>query len=348
MGPITDDISEYMGWYTWAMLSGTDRAQKNLTLDKEFTSQDAMQSVMHSAGFEWAPGLLECLQSDTPPTIDWFKTLPMHYSTWGVYVLVLEKDGESPRLYTSSGTSADIGVRKRMDVYDLRMELLRLQLVDNSIEDKPNSKIPRFVEDSLAEGFIITSKGLLGWTPIPRPSEVWSLRCFVLVLEATFSMAFWTMKSRKDYRMPHLSPWLLEAFTYEGLCSHFSINESIAGTPTSGTPEEINELAEERRVSKQALYIANKGPGVHAANTKQYGDSALEEQRYRCNVCDLIFRSNAKLQEHLGRQSIRTKPLEYQPVKHQVVVLSMPSPRRSIGARSASMLLLQPPGSSPT
>jgi hypothetical protein len=128
------------------------------------------------------------------------------------------------------------------------------------------------------------------------------------VLEATFSMCFWTMKSRdKDYYMPDLCPWLREAFTYDGLCTHFSISESIPGTPTSGPPEEINELAEERRKSKQALYIANKGPGVHAANTKKYGEAALEAERYRCDVCVLTFRSNAKLQEHLARRIHKDK-----------------------------------------
>lgn len=77
--------------------------------------------------------------------------------------------------------------------------------------------------------------------------------------------------------------------------------------PTSGTPEETSETGDERRKSKQALYIANKGPGVHAANTKAYGIVALEEQRYRCETRDISCRSSAKLLEHRATQSRQNK-----------------------------------------
>lgn len=297
MGPDTNDIDFYMSWYSWALLSQTPKPLKNLTLDHEFPTRDSMQAIFNSAGFEWAPGLLECIRSDTPPDLDFFRSLPSHAKTWAIYILVLEKDDHRCRVYTSSGTDPNLGVGRRTKTYDRRMK-----------NEKSKDGIPYYVEDSLKEGFKITSKGLLGWTDIPQPSEVWSLRCLCLVIEATFSMCFWTMKSRdKGYSMPALCPWDRSAFSYDGLCTHFSINESIPGTHTHGTPEEINALAEERRVNKQAFYIANKGPGVHAANTKAYGEKALEEQRYHCDVCDLTFRSNAKLLEHQERQIHKDK-----------------------------------------
>jgi hypothetical protein len=135
MAQDTEDISEYMNWYTWAMLSRTERALKNLTLDREFPDQDAMQSAMESAGFEWAPGLLECMQSSTPPTVSYFKDLPMHGSTWAVYVLVLEIDNERARVYISSGTKADRGVKTRMQRYDRRIE-----------DETATSGMPAYVE----------------------------------------------------------------------------------------------------------------------------------------------------------------------------------------------------------
>lgn len=251
---------------------------------------------MDPAAFNWAPGLLMTIKSDEPPTISYFGDLPMHLNTWAIYVLVLEKDGRV-RVYIRSGTDSRIGVKSRMDQYDRR-----------SKDPAATNGIPHYVEKSMQEGFKITSKGLLAWTSIPRTSEVWRLRCLMRVMEATFTMCFWAMKSQdKDYKMPALCPWAREAFTYAGLWTHFSINEGITGTPTSGTPEEINETAEERRKSKQALYIANKGPGVHAANTKAYRIAALEEQRYRCEICDLSCRSNAKLLEHRATQSHQNK-----------------------------------------
>ena len=66
-------------------------------------------------------------------------------------------------------------------------------------------------------------------------------------------------------------------------------------------PDEINKRDLERRQAQNRQYIANKGEGVHAANTKAYGNKALEEQRYKCTICDLTFRSNAKLLEHQER-----------------------------------------------
>jgi hypothetical protein len=236
---------------------------------------------------------LDTITSDDTPDISYLMNLPMHILVWAIYALVLEKRGERPRVYIRIGTSAVGGVKVRMDCYDRR-----------SKDPNATSGIPYYVEKSMQEGFTISTKGLLAWTTIPRASEVWTLRCLTLVMEATFSMCFWTMKSRtKDYCMPALCPWPIESLDYDGLCSHWSINEGIAGTPTSGPPEEINALVEERRKSKQAQYIANKGPGVHAANTKAYGDKALEEQRYRCEVCDLAFRFEARLNEHMETQA---------------------------------------------
>ena len=52
------------------------------------------------------------------------------------------------------------------------------------------------------------------------------------------SKCFWTMKSRKGFGIPHLCPWDFETFDYDGICSHFPINEAIFGTSASGTPEE--------------------------------------------------------------------------------------------------------------
>ena len=112
----------------------------------------------------------------------------------------------------------------------------------------------------------------------------------------------------KDYYMPALGPWPRDSFTYDGCCGHFSINEGMARNDSltdpneSLDPEEIDRLNLERKQTRNRQYIANKGEGVHAANTKAYGDRALETQTFKCTVCDLTFRSKAKLVEHEGRQ----------------------------------------------
>jgi hypothetical protein len=110
MGPDTQDTSKYVEWLMYALLSRTERSRKNLVHDRQFPTQDAMQAVMDSAAFEWAPGLLTAIKSDKPPTTTYFKSLPMKPDSWAIYVLVLEKPGTRARVYISSGTSAGQGI----------------------------------------------------------------------------------------------------------------------------------------------------------------------------------------------------------------------------------------------
>lgn len=291
MGPETDDISVFILWLAWVCLSTTNRALKNLNLDLVFPTERAMEKIMQISPLQFAAGLLQIFQSPTAPTIAYFKTLPLYLDKlWAVYLLVLEKAGERPRIYIGSGTSAEGGVRRRMTTYDRRSDT-----------GEPQSTISEYVETSLQEGYAITHKCLLAWTPLPLPSDRYELRCLFLVLETICTLCFWAMKSReKDYYMPALCPWPRHSFTYDGCCTHFSINEQIMGQNEKATPEEINRVAAERKAVKSRLYIANKGPGVHKANTKAYGEKALEEKRYQCTVCDLTFRSNARLLLHLN------------------------------------------------
>ena len=79
--------------------------------------------------------------------------------------------------------------------------------------------------------------------------------------------------------MPDLSPWAHNSLTYDGCCSHFSINEKIirtVGHNESTTPEEVNRVVAERKLSKGRLVRARKGPGVHAAEAKAYAEKALD------------------------------------------------------------------------
>ena len=79
------------------------------------------------------------------------------------------------------------------------------------------------------------------------------------------------------------------------------------GHPVCGDPDEIDELAEERKKARQTQYIANKGPGVPAANTKAYEDKNLAERRFACETCDYSGRTQAKLNDHLATQVHKDK-----------------------------------------
>ena len=279
----TNNISVFVLSLAWVCLSTTNRALKNLQLDEIFPTECAMEKIMHISPLQYASGLLQTLQSSTAPTISYFKTLPLFIDKlWAVYLLVLEKDGERPRIYIGSGTGSTAGVRTRMNNYNQRAR-----------------NMPYYVESSLKAGYAITHKCLLVWTALPLPSDRYKLRCLFLVLETIFTLCFWAMKSQtNDYYMPALCPWPRHSFTYDGCCTHFSINEQIAGHNEDASPEDINRVAAERKRVKNRLYTANKGP-KHKAYTKAYGEKALAEQRYKCTVCNLSFRSNALLLKHL-------------------------------------------------
>lgn len=270
-----------------------------------FPTEQTIETTIQNTPLQFAPGLLKVFQSPTAPTIDYFKTLPLHVEKqWAVYLLVLEKPQERPKIYVGSGTSSASGVKSRMSAYDRRTSTGQYV-----------NKIPATVDTAMRHGYTITHKCVLAWTALPLPSDRYELRSLFLLLETIFALGFWSMTSRrKDYFMPALCPWDRDTITYDGCCTHFSINEQIFGEIEDALPEEINRIAAERKAAQSRMYIANKGPGVHKANTKKYGEKAFEEQRFKCTVCEIAFRNNARLQMHLktrlhtGKAAGITKP----------------------------------------
>lgn len=289
----TDDIAVLVFWLAWTILSLTNPALKHPRFSALFSIESAMDAVYLSITLTFAPGLMDVFKSATAPTIEYFKTLPLDPNKlWAVYLLVLEKDGQRPRTYVGSSTNNGSGVRSRMQTYDRRSC------------GGYDYVMPMFVERSLKEGFVITHKCLLVWTPMPVASKQYALRALFLTLETVFALCFWTMKSRvKDYFMPALCPWPRDSFTYDGCCNHFSINEGMStanlAIPTDPrTPEEIDNADVERKKLYNRLTIARKGEGVHAAQAKAFRDQAYAKQTYKCDVCVLTFPNNAKLLEH--------------------------------------------------
>lgn len=79
-------------WLAWLCVSTTNRALKNLEFDLFFPTESAIEKILEISPFEFAPRLLQTLQSPTPPTTAYYKTLPLHlFKLWAVYLLVLEK-----------------------------------------------------------------------------------------------------------------------------------------------------------------------------------------------------------------------------------------------------------------
>jgi len=283
-----DDIALVVFTLAWTLLFITNRALKNRQFDIVFPTQDALRSVYSAANLTFADGLLDTMRAASPPDIEYFKSLTLHLSdkVWAVYLLVLEKDGHRPRTYVGSATNSTDRAQARMYTYDKRIAT-----------GKFDRNVPRYVEKSLQEGFTITHKGFLLWAPKSARLVVIPFRLLFLLLEAVFAMVFWTMKSRdKDYYMPHLCPWPRSEFTYDGLCSHFSIHESAttrAAEPVlpydPRTPEELSAAEAERdRIHKQ----------LKIAQFKKHRAKNLELQLHKCEACMLTFVCNSRLEDH--------------------------------------------------
>jgi hypothetical protein len=180
--------------------------------------------------FTFAPGLLDVLQSKTAPTISYFKSLPLHLvKLWAVYLLVLGKPGHRPKVYIGSGTESRSVVCTRIGQYNRGFSL------------------PTYVRRALNDGYTISHKGLLCWSPLPTAAERYPLRALFIVAEAVLSLYFWTMVSRKkDYGMPRLCPWSLNTLEYDGCCGHVSLTEKVQDACENLTPEQINTLDSER------------------------------------------------------------------------------------------------------
>jgi hypothetical protein len=146
-----------------------------------------------------------------------------------------------------------------------------------------------WVDKRQEEGFKITHKGLLCWTPMPTPARMVPLRITMKVLEAVFTLVFWAMVSRmKDYYVPRICPWKIEDLPYDGCCSHTPLGEKVDGLQTSYSEEEINAMAAEH--DKEVKQRNNETMRVKHAR-------ALENRDYECKVCSRAFPSKGNLKK---------------------------------------------------
>jgi hypothetical protein len=63
---------------TWTCLSTCSEKRKHPTFSKVLLSQDVVEGLLTSVAVVFAPGLFKVLQSTTPPTISYFKSLPIN------------------------------------------------------------------------------------------------------------------------------------------------------------------------------------------------------------------------------------------------------------------------------
>lgn len=256
---------------TWTCLSDTPFNQKNTLFAQFFTSQAALEEVASTASIVFCPDLFEVLQAVTPPTIQFFKSLPTDTSSyrWGIYAIVLEKPSCQSRVYIGSGTNTSGGVCARLKQYDDGLLL------------------PRYTESSLNEGFTIIHKGLLCWIPKPTAAKRPVNRLLFFALEATFTYIFWAMKAfTRDYGMAYICLWDHNTLEYNGCCSHCALNEAIIGD-FHLSAEELETQAiekEQKRLAMKAENAMNHHYKQMATNYDEYiGEAGTRVARSRAN-----------------------------------------------------------------
>jgi hypothetical protein len=295
----------------WTCFMTTPQHHKHPIFAKVLLSQDPLEELLSDASIMFAPGLYQVLQSATPPSVAFFKSLATKVKKrWGIYVLVLEKAGHRSKVYIGSGTNARLGVSDRFAQYD----------------SLNATTMPRCVQRALNDDYLITRKGLLCWAPIPSAALVPVLRVLFTVLEATFTFVFWCIYSKtKDYGgMDKFCLWPLDTLEYDGLCSHDPLHESVAGN-FSLSAEELEAQAAEfsrRRAEKEREREANrkaKDPIQYAAQRLQYSATYREknpdkvktssknsrekikkQKTHYCAVCRISFDKVDALMKHLA------------------------------------------------
>lgn len=308
----TSNIHEYVLWLTWSVFTLTAAHLKNPAIDLVLTSQDVVESML--AIFTFAPGLMNAVHESTYPTLAFLKSLPTDGTRkWGIYLLVLEKLGQRPRVYVGSATNKVDGVVKRWKNYDA------------------HSALPSRVSLALDDGFIITHKGLLCWCDVPAAADRYKLRGLILVLETALSVLFWAMEFKtKDYGLPkHLSPWNIDTADYYGLCSHAAFAEGMRGEHEDLTTLEIEEreaaMLQRQSDQKKARYHgakerdwdswkatrrryeAKRDVVEKRASTKKTAAKAKAEGRFKCPTCEIPFESQNNLNEHYKTQGHNDK-----------------------------------------
>ncbi|GAM40676.1 heat shock protein [Talaromyces pinophilus] len=259
--------------------------------------------LIDAVGFSYCTGLYDVLLSSSPPSVEWFESLPNEIPkhVWGVYLLVLKRPGHHrPRLYIGSGTAVIGGVRARVSGY------------------KGWGAMPQYVGESVQDGYAIVHQTLLAWCPIPAPGDTPKFRTTVVIMEAVFSSLFWPMRRRTSlYGLEYTRPWPQDLFEWDGLCTHSPLVEGFGPgeADPSFTSEELERIAARTREKNRQYQFtyqrelrANPTPQFKARqkrNNDQQRPGTLRRQadavktkKYYCATCDVACRDNASLLRH--------------------------------------------------
>ncbi|RDW73886.1 hypothetical protein BP5796_07328 [Coleophoma crateriformis] len=292
-----DTVDSLMLLLTWTCLARFFVWYGHSIFAKVLSSQAIVAELFQSTSLVFAPGLLDAVQASTPPTVAYFKSLPVlrKKKVWAVYLLVLEKPNCKAKFYIGSGTDALNGA-------SVRLKNLRQQGT--------------------------ATHGLLCTTPIPRAALVPIVRMFIVALEAAFTYIFWAVRCKNDngksYVHLYICPWDHATLEYDGLCSHNPLSEvppgdhelsaeqleAQAAELKQNRADYISEWREKTKKNKPDEYYAKanknrklyiqRNPEAAKAATKRAKRKAVKQKSHYCFVCRHPFNTSAALTRHVA------------------------------------------------
>jgi hypothetical protein len=109
---------DYIQRMLWSALTTTTPKQRHICYASLYGTEAQLTDALAISGLTLAPNVFAALTAPCVPPLDIFKGLPLPPSeTWGVYLAVLEKDGDKPMLYVGSETARVGGVATRVRQY---------------------------------------------------------------------------------------------------------------------------------------------------------------------------------------------------------------------------------------
>lgn len=275
-------------------------------------NEDDFEEISRQTPLSFPPNLPAVLNSPTPPSVSFFRTLPKPakgQKVFAVYKVLMEKIGQRPRVYTGSGTNSTAGARVRMGHY------------------ASLTNLPRFVKAALDDGFTITNVGMICWSDIPAAQFVPKCQLRFLGLEATFSYLFFTgIPAITDSIWTKAVPWKRNQVEWDPLCGHTSLNERPNNLHL--TDEQLvaydkirkenrrlafhNSVAKAKSVDAKG-YLARKASDklswtnknrdkVHD-QAKGVRQRAKDSGKHRCETCQKNLASATSLKKHLNSKA---------------------------------------------
>lgn len=266
-----------------------------------------LDQLSYSMPVSLAPGLAECMQSDTPPSFDFFTGLPEpERGAWCVYAVTLQKEGQEDVLYIGSGTG-----------------MSNAGCVDRTNQYRAGSKLPRFVALALREGYELVHIEMLCWMVKPPVDIYPRSRLRFLAYETVFTCLFFSCVKTvmEDWWSP-LMPWKRESVPWDYGNSHLPLREGVGELLdlTEGELVAIDTMRRQRisqnskehylremennyeeytaRKLREKLAWTAKNKDRVLATQAGVRARAIEAKRFWCEICKLALQSQTALDSH--------------------------------------------------